>query len=259
MRVRVLYDWMGALGSATQRVLQLVAAAGGEVRCVNPLRLDSPLGWLSRDHRKIVAVDEQVGFVSGLCASRKWVGDPALGVEPWRDTGIEVSGPAIADIERAFAVVWAVAGAPLAEEELTDPETVPAAGEVMLRVMATQPTVAALYRLDQLIAAMARHTLWLADAYFVGVALYVQALRAAALDGVDVRLLVPRARATCRSSRRCRGRVTGRCSRPASAYSNGTGPCCTRKPRWPTAAGRGWDQAISTSRAGWETTSLMRP
>ncbi len=191
VRVRVLYDWMGALGSATQRVLQPVAAAGGEVRCFNPPRLDSPLGWLSRDHRKMLAVDGQIGFVSGLCVSRKWVGDPALGREPWRDTGIEVRGPAIADIERAFAVVWAVAGAPLAEEELTDPETIPAAGEVMLRVMDTQPSVAALYRLDQLIAAMARHTLWLADAYFVGVTPYVQALRAAALDGVDVRLLVP--------------------------------------------------------------------
>jgi cardiolipin synthase len=191
VRVRVLYDWMGALGSASQRVLRPVVAAGGEIRCFNPPRLDSPLGWLSRDHRKMVAVDGQVGFVSGLCVSRKWVGDQAQGLGPWRDTGIEVRGPAVADIERAFAVVWAVAGAPLAEEELTDPETVPTAGEVMLRVMATQPTVAALYRLDQLIAAMARSTLWLADAYFVGVAPYVQALRAAALDGVDVRLLVP--------------------------------------------------------------------
>ena len=42
-----------------------------------------------------------------------------------------------------------------------------------------------------MIAAMARRTLWLTDAYFVGIAPYVQALRAAALDGVDVRLLVP--------------------------------------------------------------------
>jgi len=38
---------------------------------------------------------------------------------------------------------------------------------------------------------MARNTLWLTDAYFVGVAPYVQALAAAARDGVDVRLLVP--------------------------------------------------------------------
>ena len=51
--------------------------------------------------------------------------------------------------------------------------------------------MAALYRLDQIIATAAKRTLFLTDAYFVGVAPYVQALRAAALDGVDVRLLVP--------------------------------------------------------------------
>jgi len=53
------------------------------------------------------------------------------------------------------------------------------------------PNTAGLYRLDQLIAGMARTNLWLTDAYFVGVAPYVQALIAAARDGVDVRLLVP--------------------------------------------------------------------
>jgi cardiolipin synthase len=58
-------------------------------------------------------------------------------------------------------------------------------------VIATQPSTAGMYRLDQLIASMARKTLWLTDAYFVGVAPYVQALIAAARDGVDVRLLVP--------------------------------------------------------------------
>ena len=65
------------------------------------------------------------------------------------------------------------------------------AGEVDLRVVATVPNTAGLYRLDQLIAAMARRSLWITDAYFVGVAPYVQALSAAARDGVDVRLLVP--------------------------------------------------------------------
>jgi cardiolipin synthase len=57
--------------------------------------------------------------------------------------------------------------------------------------VATAPGDSAVFRLDQLIAAAARRTLWLTDAYFAGVPPYVQALRAAALDGVDVRLLVP--------------------------------------------------------------------
>jgi cardiolipin synthase len=60
-----------------------------------------------------------------------------------------------------------------------------------LRVIATIPNTAGIYRLDQLIAALARRTLWLTDAYFIGSTNYIQALKAAAKDGVDVRLLVP--------------------------------------------------------------------
>jgi cardiolipin synthase len=48
-----------------------------------------------------------------------------------------------------------------------------------------------MFRLDQLVAAVARERLWITDAYFVGASPYVQALIAAASDGVDVRLLMP--------------------------------------------------------------------
>jgi cardiolipin synthase len=65
------------------------------------------------------------------------------------------------------------------------------AGTVSLRVVATVPFTAGTFRVDQLVAAMARRTLWLTDAYYAGTPAYVQALRGAAQDGVDVRLLVP--------------------------------------------------------------------
>ncbi len=190
--VRLIYDWMGALGVGTGNLLQPLIDAGGIVRCFNRPRLDSPFGWLTRDHRKMVAVDGIVGYVTGICVSSKWQGNPARGLEPWRDTGIEVRGPAVADIQRAFAQTWAAAAAD--DEDALDVNVAdnPAkAGDVLVRVLASQPTTAGMYRLDQMIAAMARDTLWLTDAYFVGVTPYVQALRAAAKDGVDVRLLVP--------------------------------------------------------------------
>jgi cardiolipin synthase len=82
-------------------------------------------------------------------------------------------------------------GVPLPADEVFEGNSIPAAGDAALRVIATIPNTAGLYRLDQLIAAIARRSLWLTDAYFVGVTPYVQALRAAANDGVDVRLLVP--------------------------------------------------------------------
>lgn len=191
VRVRAMYDWLGAVGAASPRLWLPLIEAGGEVRCFNPPRLGNPFGWLTRDHRKMMAVDGQVGFVTGLCISEKWAGGRTRSGEPWRDTGVEVRGPAVADIEQAFAEAWAVTGSPIPPEELVDPAAVAPAGDMMVRVLATAPTTASLYRFDQLIAAIARRTLWLTDAYFVGVAVYVQALRAAALDGVDVRLLVP--------------------------------------------------------------------
>ncbi len=93
-------------------------AGGVEVRCYNPPRFDSPLGWLSRDHRKMLSVDGQVGFITGLCVGRMWEGIPEKKIEPWRDTGIEVRGRAVADIERAFAHVWSMMGEPIPEHDI---------------------------------------------------------------------------------------------------------------------------------------------
>ena len=77
------------------------------MRTYNPPRLDSPLGWLSREHRKTLSVDGEVGFVTGLCVGRAGLG-PAGGIEPWRDTGIEIRGPAVDELEHAFARIWAM-------------------------------------------------------------------------------------------------------------------------------------------------------
>lgn len=191
VKVYVIYDWFGGLGLGSKRLLAPLAAAGAEVRAFNPPWIGSPFGWMQRDHRKMMAVDGAVGYVSGLCVSSRWVGDAGRGIGPWRDTGVEITGPAVADVERAFAQVWSAAGAPLPPGVLTDYLHIARAGDVTLRVLANVPNEANLYRLDQLVAAMATRTLWLTDAYFVGTPPYVQALSAAARDGVDVRLLVP--------------------------------------------------------------------
>src|SRR5258705_1603209 len=191
VRVRLIYDWLGAVGKTSRRFWRQLRAAGVEVRCFNPPSLPSPVTWLSRDHRKMLAVDGQIAFVTGLCVGRHWVGDPARGIEPWRDTGIGVRGPAVADLERAFARMWALTGQPIPAAEVPTRDSLPAAGDVAVRVIASMPGTAELYRLDQFIAAAARRTPWATDAYFVGTTAYVQSLRAAARDGVDVRLLVP--------------------------------------------------------------------
>ena len=191
VRVRVIYDWMGGLGKASRHFWNRLRAARIEVRCYNPPRLDSPFGWLSRDHRKMLAVDGEAGFITGLCVGRMWIGEPERKVQPWRDTGVEIRGPAVAEIERAFSQVWALMGVPIPEDEFAATDA--RAGDVAVRIVATVPATAGLFRLDQLIAALANERIWLTDAYYAGTAPYVQALTAAARDGVDVRLLVPNA------------------------------------------------------------------
>src|SRR6185437_1942636 len=193
IRVRLIYDWLGGFGKTSRRFWNRLRAGGIEVRCYNPPRLDSPFGWISRDHRKMLAVDGQVGFISGLCIGRMWVGQPEKNLEPWRDTGVEVRGYGVADIEHAFAQVWATIGAEIPDDEKIHEDTLTRAGDMSLRVVATMPATASMFRLDQLISALARKRLWLTDAYYAGTTAYVQALKAAATDGVDVRLLLPNA------------------------------------------------------------------
>ncbi len=186
--VRVIYDWFGNLGKAGRGYWQRLRAAGVDVRCYNPPRFDSPFAWPSRDHRKMLEVDGEVAFISGLCVAGAWLGDPARGMSPWRDTGVEIRGCAVAEVRTAFARAWSSMGDPLPEGEIAPP---PPAGDVSLRIVASEPSTAGMLRLDQLVAALAKHRLWLTDAYYAGTSSYVQALRAAARDGVDVRLLVP--------------------------------------------------------------------
>jgi cardiolipin synthase len=195
VRVRLIYDWVGGFSNTSRAFWRRLREGGVDVRCYNPPHFDSPIGWLSRDHRKVIVVDHAVAFVTGLCIGRAWTGDPARHRDPWRDTGVEVRGPAITDIEDGFADTWAATGDPLPAEDTAPVKPAaanPAADPgVALRVVATVPNTAGLFRVDQLVAGLARRSLWLTDAYYAGTTPYVQALRAAAEDGVDVRLLVP--------------------------------------------------------------------
>jgi cardiolipin synthase len=188
VKVRLIVDWIGNLMKTSPLFWRSLRKAGVDARTFGYPTIDSPLGWVSRDHRKSLAVDGRVAFVSGLCVGDDWTDD---GHEAQRDTGVMIQGPAVADVEAAFAEAWATTGSRVPAEELPLPANIPVAGDVALRVVATMPAMAGVFKLDQLVASIARETLWVTDAYFVGVSAYVNALIAAARDGVDVRLLVP--------------------------------------------------------------------
>ena len=189
--VRLIYDWLGGLGNTSRKFWRRLRQNGVDVRCYNPPRLLDPFGFFTRDHRKTIVIDGQIAFVGGLCVGQDWVGRPDKEIPPWRDTGMQITGPAVADVEAAFSDVWATEGTPLNKERLAKREDIGEAGSIALRVVQSVPGTAHLYRTDQILATVAREAMWLTDAYFVGVPSYLQAMKDAAADGVDVRILVP--------------------------------------------------------------------
>lgn len=190
VKVRVIYDWFGCGWGPVLGLFRPLVAAGGEVRVFNPPRISAALAWTRRNHRKLLCADARVGFVGGLCIGQAWEGRPEKNQDPWRDTGIEIIGPAVAHLEHAFASSWALSGG-----DVIHPAPPHGAGsstgQVHMRIIPTEPFTAALLRTDLLVTTLARRSLWIADAYFIGHGPFVLALQRAAQDGVDVRLLLP--------------------------------------------------------------------
>ena len=96
VRVRLIYDWMGGFGKDFAAFLESDCAPAGS-RCVVTIR--RVLIVRSAGSREIIAkcspLMARVGFITGLCVGRMWVGEPEKNIDPWRDTGVEVRGPAV--------------------------------------------------------------------------------------------------------------------------------------------------------------------
>lgn len=189
--VKLIYDWMGGFGKSSGKFWRRLADGGVDVRCYNRPKLLDPLAIFSRDHRKTLVIDGKIAFVSGLCIGQDWIGYPEKDIAPWRDTGVQIKGPAVADVEFAFSDIWATMGSPLDAEKLSKREDFEPAGNISLRVIDEAPSSSYVYRIDQMLAAGVHKTMWLTDAYFIGVPAYLQSMKDAAGDGVDVRILVP--------------------------------------------------------------------
>jgi cardiolipin synthase A/B len=187
IRVRVLYDGIGSLFTSP-KLWRSLRQAGAEVRSFHPLRPLHIVTNFARDHRKLVVADGAGAVLGGLCIGCEWTGDTDR-IKPWRDTAVRIGGPASAVLDQSFARTWLVAGAALPEEEAAGRVTPEGDGEV--RVIMGEPGRERALRVIELLAAGSVERLWITDAYMVAPPRLFQALRDAARDGVDVRMLVP--------------------------------------------------------------------
>jgi cardiolipin synthase A/B len=188
VRVCVVFDGFGSLGLAASYRRSLLDA-GVDLRTFNPIRLRTKLHNFLRDHRKLLLVDGQTAFTGGVGLTDEFAIAARPG-QPWRDLMVQISGPVVADWQRAFARTWRRSGGTL---ELADPPVCPdipngADGRVTLSEARERSALAngVVRRIDA-----ARNRAWIMSAYFVPSRRFRKALRRAARRGVDVRLLVP--------------------------------------------------------------------
>lgn len=149
----------------------------------------SRLQYNFRNHRKIVVCDGREAYIGGLNVADEYLGwHPRLGY--WRDTHMRITGPAVLAVQLVFFEdwYWACGTVPHCE-----PQHEPQAENQSLLVLPTGPADP----LDSwqlfIVEACnhARKRLWIASPYFVPDSGVTSALQAAALRGVDVRLLIP--------------------------------------------------------------------
>lgn len=187
VRVCVLFDGIGS-HALPQRYVDTLRAGGVAIHRFATHRWRNRLQLNFRNHRKIVVVDGARAFVGGLN-----VGDEYLGLKPplapWRDTQLELQGPAVTDLQQLFAQDWQwITGQqpPL----LLAPAVEGQASALIVACGPADPQETGSLFFTAAINA-ARQRVWLSTPYFVPDHAVRAALQLAALRGVDVRVLIP--------------------------------------------------------------------
>jgi cardiolipin synthase len=190
VRVYVIQDGVGSFALPNDFWAPLIEA-GGRFREFGPL---SPLksGFriarvYFRDHRKILVVDDTVGFVGGLNLAQEWVG---MGAEPpWRDDAVELRGPCTAELRTVFFKTWLRLGETPDEHEELAPRSHQPVQILVNRVTGRGDRAIRRAYVDAI--HKAKRSVDIAAAYFLPSPGMLRALRRAARRGVRVRLLLP--------------------------------------------------------------------
>jgi cardiolipin synthase len=199
LNVRLLLDWIGARGTS-RTFIKEIKRGGVAVAVFNPPGLRAWLGFVPRDHRKLLVVDGSVGITGGVGVGREWTtGVQKLRRSRWRDTSVRIDGPAARDMAQAFDHMWRRTNGnerrgshrflrrPARGAHL-DPATDQPA---LVGIVEGEPLRLRISRALQIQAISAKRSIWIATAYFTPSPSEVEALNGAARDGVDVRILLP--------------------------------------------------------------------
>ncbi|GIO40079.1 cardiolipin synthase [Paenibacillus antibioticophila] len=191
VKVRLVCDGLGSY-QLPQAFVKELEQAGAEVYFFLPpliAMLDRRVNY--RNHRKILVVDGQVGFVGGLN-----IGDDYLGLYEnmgyWRDTHLRISGDAVYDLQRTFLGDWQLASGSLVSESGLFPEHC-CKGEEHVQILTSGPDQHwdAIQEMWFGAIAVAKKRIWITSPYFIPDPSIYAALKTAAVAGVEVIVLLP--------------------------------------------------------------------
>jgi cardiolipin synthase len=145
----------------------------------------------TRNHRKLLVVDGQHAFLGGM---NVWVVhlESISGSEAWRDNGLLVEGPGLADLLLSFEIIWERGQGRMRRlfREIGKQKPLFAREDVLVNSLRRNRKKN--YRLLLSRIADCKEKLWVTSAYFVPPGTLLKALSSASKRGVDVRVLVPR-------------------------------------------------------------------
>ena len=187
IRVLVLYDAFGTVDIPEEH-REALRAGGVMVEPFRPIRLSTLHLAQNRSHVRGIVIDSRIGWTGGFGIDDKWLGDGRSNGS-WRETNVRFVGPAVRQLQAAFAAAWVEATGVLFTGRATlapQEDGVTAAG-----LLYTSPTLGstAAERFFALSIAGARKTLYITNAYFAPDRSFIELLAAAARRGVDVRIL----------------------------------------------------------------------
>ena len=191
--VRLLYDSVGSR-SLNRKVLDKLIEAGGKVGEFFPSWLKIiNLNMNFRNHRKIVVIDGKVGFIGGFN-----VGDEYLGKNKkfgyWRDTHIKFTGAAVKDLNIRFIADWRYATKETLDfEEMFVVEEEKGNGQGM-QIVSSGPNLSDRFEIKLGYLKMiqkAKKYLYIQSPYLIIDNSIADALKLAALSGVDVKIMIP--------------------------------------------------------------------
>ena len=190
VRTYVLFDAFGA-HDLSDEYLDSLRAAGVRVAQFRPVQWYTLHKAQNRSHVRAIVVDGAVGYTGGFGIADVWLGD-GRSPNQWRESNVRFSGPAVGQLQAAFAIGWAEAtgelltGWPLTRASAASDTTSALAG-----LLYAEPVLGstAAERFLALTISGARHSLYISNAYVVPDEDFRRMLRAAARRGVDVRIL----------------------------------------------------------------------